>query len=954
MISISNLKSVSAAAGYYAEDNYYTQDESTARSMWQGEGASALDLHGRVEPVRFEEVLKGRVGDQELGRIIGRDSETGELVREHRPGYDVTLSAPKSVSLLAEVDGRIDVRAAHEAAVDAVLGYIEQHLAFARVTVAGQTRLEQTDNIIVARFPHTVSRALDPQTHTHLVIANATLDKEGVWRSLDNSALYRHQKLLGAIYDTELAANMRQLGYRIEPGPKGNWEVAGFSREQVTHFSQRAQAIEERLQGFGLTRDTATAAQREDATLRTRPTKPEFEPEALRETWRQRAQAIGIDFQQVERQRAILEHSPIELSYTTKSADGAVAFGLAHVSERESVMSRVTLIEAALSHVRQTAPWSLVTLPSVEHAIGKAIESRAALVTATHDFTTPGALEREKAMLALLEQGREATPAIATTRMVDQAITAYEAAKEAELGHPFSLTSGQAAAAELALTSTDRYIGLQGYAGVGKTTMLDLVRQVAREHDYQVLGMAPSAEAARTLQDETGIESRTTASFLMDVTASQRTAAARRTVELTATVDLAGKDVRTLSVKLPSTFRPQPAERVLWVLDEASLAGQREVTELMRAADKVGARLLLVGDRLQLSSVASGKPFELLLRHGIAQAEMTQINRQQVKDLRDAVAAAVERNNVQALGILQERIVVEKNSARLFEIVARDIVAMSPEQRARTLLIVPLNADRQAINALVRTELQNQGVIGSEERVARVLVRSDLTQSKQQSAGYFEAGMAIRFDRAYRELGVARGDYATVKMIRPLSERVALEARDGRVIEWNPAKQAKVESYIHERRPVALGDEIRFTRNNAELDVRNGTPGRVTGFEGERMSVRVEGREIQLDLKNPTHSHWDHAYAMTVYAAQGRTATSTHFLISQASGQAMGERSFYVGITRPRQDLKIYTDSMPCAVRLIQQAQQKSSAMEGVAPKSDVNAGPKQGAGRVRGADLDR
>ncbi|MBB3221720.1 MobF family relaxase [Pseudoduganella umbonata] len=954
MISTSNLKSVSAAAGYYAEDNYYTQDESTERSMWQGEGAAALGLSGPIEPHTFEAILAGHVGDQDLGRITGRDSETGDLLREHRPGYDVTLSAPKSVSLLAEVDGRSDVRAAHEAAVDAVLDYIEKHLAYARVTVAGQTRLEQTDNIVAARFAHTVSRALDPQTHTHLVIANATMDKEGVWRSFDNSALYRHQKLLGAIYDTELAANLRQLGYRIEPGPKGNWEVAGFSREQVEHFSQRTRAIDERLQGFGLTRESATAAQREDAALRTRPSKPAFDRETLRETWRQRAQTVGIDFQRVEQQRTILERSSVDPSYTAQSAGGAVAFALAHVGEHESVMSRTTLIEVALSHVRQTVPWSLVTLPSVDRAIDSAIASGSALLTPSRDITTAEALEREKAMLALLEQGRGAVVPIASSGILEQAITRYEAAKETASSQPFALTSGQAAAAELVLTSADRFIGLQGYAGVGKTTMLDLVRQLASDQGYKVLGMAPSAEAARTLQDETGIESRTTAAFLMELTTHQRAVATIRTVELTAAVDLAGNDIRTLSVKLPNAPQPNLSGRALWVLDEASLAGQREVTELMRAAERMDARLVLVGDRLQLNAVESGKPFEMLLRHDIAQAEMTQINRQQVQDLRDAVAAAVERNNVLALGILQDRIVVEKDSVRLFETIARDIVAMNPEQRTRTLLIVPLNADRQAINGLVRTELQNQGTIASEEHVAAVLVRSDLTQAKQQSAGYYEAGMTVRFDRAYRELGVMRGDYATVKAIRPLGARVTLETRDGRSMDWDPARHAKVETYVQETRAVAVGDDIRFTRNNTELDIRNGTPGKVTGLEGERMTVSVGGRSIQIDLKNPAHAHWDHAYAMTVHAAQGRTATSTHFLINQASGQAMGERSFYVGITRPRQDLKIYTDSMPRAVRLIQQAQQKSSAMEGVAPRSDVTTGPKQGAGRVRGADLDR
>src|ERR1035437_3368304 len=189
MLSMSNLSSASAASGYYAEDNYYSADESRARSVWEGRGAEALGLSGVVGAADFEKILSGEVGDQKLGRITGKGPD-GELEREHRPGLDITLSAPKSVSILAEVGGRDDVRQAHEAAVSKVLDYIEKNLAQARVTEGGVTRLERTDNVIAGRFHHTTSRDLDPQTHTHLVLANATQTKDGIWRSLSNEMLY--------------------------------------------------------------------------------------------------------------------------------------------------------------------------------------------------------------------------------------------------------------------------------------------------------------------------------------------------------------------------------------------------------------------------------------------------------------------------------------------------------------------------------------------------------------------------------------------------------------------------------------------------------------------------------------------------------------------------------------------------------------------------------------------
>lgn len=98
MISMSNVTSVGAAGSYYASDNYYSRDENQVQSVWQGHGAEVLGLSGMVEPEAFKQVLSGEVGEQRLGRVTGTGPD-GEMQREHRPGYDVTLSAPKSVSI---------------------------------------------------------------------------------------------------------------------------------------------------------------------------------------------------------------------------------------------------------------------------------------------------------------------------------------------------------------------------------------------------------------------------------------------------------------------------------------------------------------------------------------------------------------------------------------------------------------------------------------------------------------------------------------------------------------------------------------------------------------------------------------------------------------------------------------------------------------------------------------
>lgn len=184
-------------------------------------------------------MLNGYVAGQQLGKII-ENKETGEKEREHRPGTDLTFSAPKSVSLLAEVGGFHSVRLAHEDAVKTALAYVESELAQTRIMIDGQVLPVQTGNLVFAMFRHNTSRDLDPQTHTHAIAMNATQGDDEKWRSVWNDAFYKAQLVVGAIYTAKLASNLQDLGLNLRrTDEKGNFEVSGISREQIEHFSQR-------------------------------------------------------------------------------------------------------------------------------------------------------------------------------------------------------------------------------------------------------------------------------------------------------------------------------------------------------------------------------------------------------------------------------------------------------------------------------------------------------------------------------------------------------------------------------------------------------------------------------------------------------------------------------------------------------------------------------------------
>ena len=204
------------------------------------------------------------------GRQLGRRGKDGEIL--HRPGRDLTFSAPKSVSIAALVGGDGRVVEAHDRAVAATLAWVEKNAAETRMkdpgTGPGQApetgKMARVGNqkIVAATFRHDTSRNLDPQLHTHAVLANMVQGGDGKWRSMANEGLYARQKLIGMLYRSELAAGLSKLGYGIEKThADGRFEIAGVSRDTIEAFSTRRAEIEAAMgeRDLGATGDNPAA-----------------------------------------------------------------------------------------------------------------------------------------------------------------------------------------------------------------------------------------------------------------------------------------------------------------------------------------------------------------------------------------------------------------------------------------------------------------------------------------------------------------------------------------------------------------------------------------------------------------------------------------------------------------------------------------------------------------------
>ncbi len=152
----------------------------------------------------------------------------------------MTLSAPKLVSLMAMVGGDERIVEAHDRAVGRTLSWIEKNAVETRIQDPATGAMVRAcgQKMVAGTFRHDTSRNLDPQLHTHAVIANMVQGEDQKWRTMVDDGLFKGKMTIGAIYRAELAHGLQDLGYGIEKThPDGRFEIAGVSREVIEEFS---------------------------------------------------------------------------------------------------------------------------------------------------------------------------------------------------------------------------------------------------------------------------------------------------------------------------------------------------------------------------------------------------------------------------------------------------------------------------------------------------------------------------------------------------------------------------------------------------------------------------------------------------------------------------------------------------------------------------------------------
>jgi conjugative relaxase-like TrwC/TraI family protein len=551
----------------------------------------------------------------------------GKRVNERVQSFDHCFSSPKSVSLLAAGGGdriRREMAEARDEALQVGIGYLERHGIGVRRDHNGTDRHHVQTGVLAVAFEHRLSRAGDPQFHTHVLVQNAAQGPDGRWTALDSDRLYSHLMTADHLY---LAAERAALTERLEVrwGPvdarSGAAEIVGLDdRALIERFSKRSEEIDHWLAEQGLSGIKASSA----AAVATRGPKDHSESEqSVYQRWAQELAEQGVG----ERQLAAVCRGERGRPATRAELDAALTAlaGPGGLTEQASTFTRTDVVDALAKRLPVACSAGEV-LTQAEEAADRFLAERAVRVAHDHRlgverFSTPELLALERQLVDGAVARAEQGCAVVNPELVRQVLDRHTTAGEDQVAMVRDLTQGGAGVALVV-----------GRAGSGKTWALGLTREAFELAGYQVLGTAPTGIATVGLADEGFSAARTVDRLLLDVGKSR--------------------------VKLD--------DRTVLVVDEAAMVATRRLAPLLGHAERAGAKVVLVGDDRQFASIQAGGGFRALrLRLGASQLT---VNRRQVEaweqraiedvragNLERAIAAYAEHDRIRAFDARDDR-----------------------------------------------------------------------------------------------------------------------------------------------------------------------------------------------------------------------------------------------------------------------------------------------------------
>ncbi len=695
MIRVTTLYASTAAATAKYYTKYLTDAPGEVPGQWAGNQAGLLGLNGVVSTEQLERLLCGH--DPTTGVTLGmplvdRTLADGKVIRAVA-GFDATVSAPKSVSVLWGLTGDDGFAEAHDVAVRAVLSHLERFGSTTRIRSNGGRLHPDSQGLTVAGFRQTSSRADDPQLHTHLVISAKVQTEDGRWLALDARMLKRYQRTLGGIYQSVLRAELTtRFGVLFGEIVKGQAEISGVPTELLELFSKRTVQVDDALtvkladfyarEGRDPTMWEKAALTRE-AAADTRVRKTDRPVDELRREWLDAAFDAGILPEDLIAwvTDAARDRPPVREVTMLDVVDVLSAAG--SVWHREDVIRAYCDLQQPLPGIGGTS-WAALIEEAADRFIAAGVDldpnrgvggrvrgsdARSVWIepVAAH-LTSEPILAQEEAILTWAIDAQISGPSPSTTvRRGVMDVLQFDAAR--------------------AVAGAVRLVIVVGPAGTGKTTMLRAAVDDLHAQGRGVYGVSTTAKAARTLERETGMRSDTIAKLVHEWGLPER----------------------------PPDPEWRLAPGTTLIVDEAGMIGTPNLHRLIELADQHHWRLALVGDPRQLQAVGRGGMFTELCNTGRA-IELEHIHRF-TQPWEAEASLLLRQGNPRALDIYQEhgRIRAGTLTEHLDHFAHTWIT--NHDHGDTTALMASTNQQVDAINARVQTVRRHLGHIADVDPV---------------------------------------------------------------------------------------------------------------------------------------------------------------------------------------------------------------------------------------------
>ena len=852
MLVVKGMSGVGAITAYLSNSDYYSEGE-RVMGQWMGRGAELLGLEGAVKIEDLEAVLQGNnphTGEYLKPRknsdsVVERTTKNGEVIEDQRKArnmYDCVFSAPKALSVLWMVEPETAL-AAHNAGVIRGAEVMESQ-AGSRIRMNNANETRVTSNLVIARYDHLTSRALDPQIHSHLAAANLQYDgTEQKWKALSPQEMYAQKRYTTAAYRNEVEAVVNERGYETYPmfkkGKYVGFGIVGMDEKLLDKFSKRTKEKEAAIQTFISEKGRQPSASeisllvRETRDKKLIRTTPEVLALQQKQLTPEDSAALDKLVTDARERGSVREYG---------AAAPALEFATEHTFERVCTTKEWELKATALEHSSGKIDFAELN----GRLAGKIATGE--MLGAKGEVATEETLERERRMIQTVDAGIGKFQPLGRGREF--------------VGSP-GLTEGQRGAVERALASRDLVFDISGSAGSGKTTLLKDLKRGLAEARVSTVAVGPSRTSVEQLQKDGFPQAITIAELL-------------------------------ISPQKQAELRGQAL-----IVDEVGMVGSKNMDELLSLATKYGARMVTVGDTKQIRSVDAGDAARILQQHSnMHTANVNEVVRQRDPEVRAAVQAlrtnpALGYERLEALGAFREVHWRERAAELSKEYLIARSLPNAKGDRSSVLVIASTHEDIKNISHAIRTDLKKLGEIGQGKHCERH-VDLKWTEAERKQTQNYQPGQVLTFHRAVADVAKKNESLEVIS-----SDRGAITARreSGKTVRLTSQHVKSYGVFEKDVMEVAAGDKLLLQAN--WKDKGNGKTFQSTNGEMVAVASVDDGGKIKLEDGRELPANYKQfasGYVITAHKSQAKTVDR-----SVVSADGMSHDEFYVANTRSRE-----------------------------------------------------